>query len=189
MFNFFIILKMKRSELFRILDACEPKVSDVIAYLKKFSVQSPFDLVFVKDGIVFSTRTIKVNQGALAGVKIGKFLLYAKTITQKAFAEEQISKAEVFEAAIKIAPRAKPLDGKLLRILKKNQAELASLTKTLQDYGYDDASSWDKEMHMIFESPSPAAYADYYKKFSIAGAIGIREFLENNNPILVYREI
>lgn len=186
MFNFLLLKKVKKEELFRIFDACKPTTSDLIAYLKKFSAQSAFDLLFCNDNFVFVTREIKFNQGCLIGVRLGRFLLYAKGISATSFAEGAISRKDIFDAAAKVASRAKPLDSRLLRILKKYQAEIASLVKTLQEYDYD-VSSWNQELHMIFECPSSVKFADFYKNFSIAGAIDIEGFLKNNQ-ILVYQD-
>lgn len=54
---------MEKEEIFRIFNACQPTVAQVKEYLEKISGDSPFDLIFRKDGKEFFSKKNYAQHG------------------------------------------------------------------------------------------------------------------------------
>ena len=130
---------MKTNELFKIIDACNPSISQIKAYLERISGQTPeaFELVFKKDGKLFNTSQIAANQGELIGFVFGKTLFYFKALTKEALENKKdFSLQDVLDFGKQLHPKASPLTKEQILMVAKKAKSYANLCDRLSVFGY-----------------------------------------------------
>ncbi len=177
---------MEKKEIFRIFDACEPTIVQVKEYLERISGNSPFDLVFMKDGNEVITRCIKKDMGELLGIVIGHMVFYAKGLGReegKALSQDEITIADVFAyGKKKFHPKAFPMNRDALEILCRNRMEYAKLLDMLSVFGYKALPLQNGYLPINDSKNSQQTFADYCDIFGDDdGGSDIKNFIYFSN--------
>ena len=102
---------MKTNELFKIIDACDPSISQIKAYLERMSRQAPppFELIFKREEKLFLTKQISANCGELIGVILDNHIFYITPLTKEFLNKiPEPTFEDVLEFGKKLDPNAQP---------------------------------------------------------------------------------
>lgn len=152
---------MEKEEIFRVFNACQPTVAQVKEYLEKISGDSPFDLIFRKDGKEFFSKKITPNMGELVGIVVEKTIFYAKQMTYADTKKlDTVNARAVFDFAKNIHSRAMPMNMKTFTLLKNHHEDLHELSQKLEVLGYPKI--YRQQTYLLFEKDSDAEMTSIY---------------------------
>ena len=180
---------MEKEEIFRVFNACQPTVAQVREYLEKIASDSPFDLIFRKDGKEYFSKKITPNMGELVGIVVDKTIFYAQPMT---YADVQkldtVNTRTVFDFAKSIHPLAAPINMKAFTLLKDYQKDFRELSEKLEVLGYPKI--YKQQSYLLFEKASDAEMTSVYCfKHGFSGSCSIEFHLRMSGNIYFYASI
>lgn len=180
---------MEKEEIFRIFDACQPTVAQVKEYLERISKESPFDLIFCKDGKETITKKIAYDLGELIGIVVEKNIFYTKPLTKSDIScLDDITAHDVFAFGKKIHAKALPLNQKTISLIEKHYNDFLQLADMLDVYGYPKV--YTQQQFLLIDDFDKNTFGQYYKICSgCDGATLIRYFLKKYGDIYFYASI
>lgn len=180
---------MQKEEIFRIFDACQPTVTEVKEYLERISSNSPFDLIFVKDGKETFTKKIARNMGELVGIVVGTTIFYAKPMTFDDVKDKDIVSTDiVFAFGQKIHPKAFPLNEKAIKILQENRHIFLQIAEMLEFSRYPDPYS-QKQYLLLDQNDNKTDGLFFDFESNIQNFTDIAHFLKNYGNIYFYASL
>ena len=183
---------MEKEEIFRVFDACQPTVAQVREYLEKISSDSPFDLIFRKDGKEYFSKKITPNMGELVGIVVDKTIFYVQPLTFDNLKDlpMPVTTEVVFNFGKNIHVNAKPWNEYALNVFVANYHDLLCLSDKLAVFGYPSCFNQDKYLLLKNDGGHCGQYwYTHSGDVGLDGETNIAHFLGNYGNIYFYASI
>lgn len=170
---------MEKEEIFRVFDACQPTVAQVREYLEKISSNSPFDLIFRKDGKEIITKHISQNMGELVGIVVKKTVFFVKPMSFDDVKDlnAPVTAEMVFDFGKKIYSKAIPLNDDVIQLLKKNKNTFLQVAEILEIHGY--SKQYTQDQYLLFNNIKDKNFGEGFDfDIEYVGEVNISYFLE-----------
>ena len=132
---------ISRAQLFRVLNALNPKEADLKAYLSKTTRKTPLELVFFnRKTLDYVWRKTIPAQGELVGIDIGEYVIFAKGFSDPELFHQELCAHDLRKLARLLHPDAKPLDYPQVQAIKDNIDDIKKTIHCLRENGYEFAN-------------------------------------------------